>query len=333
MNVEVKNMPKYVGLDIHKQTCYATVVDEDGKAKQKRFASTLEGFKEFFKDLAPAEVAMEAGRFWQPVYDYLVDAGYTVKLAHPLKTRLIADVKIKTDASDSEALAQLLKLGWLPTAYVPPKEIRELRELVRQYTYFVQQRTRFKNKIYGELEKRGIRLAVDPFTRRGRRALSDLGVKPVDDCLAVIEVLSERIKQLQRELRARAKASADARLLMTIPGIGYFSALTLLAEIGDINRFPSPERLCSYAGLVSSLHQSGSTQRLGRITKEGSSLLRWVLVECAWMHVNHARDTKLTRFFHRLARRKGRKTTIVATARKLLVTVYWMLKRREEFRN
>ena len=274
---------------------------------------------------------MEAGRFWQPVYEYLTERGYAVKLAHPLKTRLIADVKIKTDASDSEALAQLLKLDWLPTAYVPPRETRESRELVREYTYLVQQRTRFKNKIYGELEKRGIDLVGNPFTKKGRATLKELGVRSIDDCLAVIEVLNERIKKLQMELRARAE-SEDARLLMTIPGVGYFSALTILAEIADINRFPDPEQLCAYAGLVPSLRQSGPTQRLGRITKEGSSLLRWVLVECAWMHVNHLKDTKLTRFFYKLARRKGRKIAIVATARKLLVTVYWMLKRREEFR-
>ncbi|MEW6592910.1 MAG: IS110 family transposase [Candidatus Hadarchaeota archaeon] len=327
-------MTKYVGLDVHKRTCHATVMDENGAIiRQEKFLNRTEELDRFFEGMRGAKVAMEAGYCWQPAYYRLEGMGHEVKLAHPFKTRIIAEAKIKTDASDSEALAQLLRLDWLPTSYVPPDGIRELRELVRLHVYLTRERTRFKNKIRSEMNKRGIEIAGDPFTKRRRPLLRGMEVKAIDSYLEIEVSLYERIKVLERELKLRAQENEDARLLMTIPGVGYFSALAILAEIGDIDRFPNAEKLCSYVGLVPSLHQSGATVRLGRITKQGSAMLRWVLVECSWMHIRNARDTQLKLFFHRISKRKGRAIAITATARKLLVAVYWMLKRREEFRN
>jgi transposase len=152
----------------------------------------------------------------------------------------------------------------------------------------------------------------------------------VNQCLPVLEVLDERIAELSKIIKQKAGESEDAKLLMTIPGVGYFSALAILAEIGDINRFPSEEKLCAYAGLVPSLDQSGNMRRLGHITREGSRLLRWILVECVRVHLRY--DTRVTRFFRKVARRRGEQVAAVATARKLLVAIYWMLKRRENFR-
>ncbi len=332
--MEVKiNMPKYVELDVHKQTCHATVINERGAIiKQKKFLNRPKELEKFFDDIEDAKVAMEAGYCWQPVYERLENKGYEVRLAHPFKTRIIADAKIKTDASDSEALAQLLKLDWLPTSYVPTGEIRELRELVRLHVYLVRERTRFKNKVRAEMSKRRIEIAGDPFTKRRRSQLKEAENRAIDNYLEIVVSLDERIKELERELKVRAQENEEAKLLMTIPGVGYFSALAILAEIGDIDRFPDAEKLCSYAGMVPSLHQSGATMKSGRITKQGSALLRWILVECAWMHIRNAGDTRLTRFFYRISKRKGRAIAITATARKLLVAIYWMLKRREEFR-
>jgi transposase len=326
----VKNMPMYVGLDVHKGTCHATVIDESGKiVKEARFRNLRTEFEYFFKGIGDAKVAMEASYCYQPVYELLEWLGYEVKLSHPKKTRAIAETKIKTDAKDSEVLAQLLMLDWLPTSYVPPMEIRELRDLVRLRTYLVMVRTMFKNKIRAELAKRWIE-ASDPFTKRGKQLLRNLGIFGVNQCLPVLEVLDERIAELSKLVKQKAGESEGAKLLMTIPGVGYFSALAILAEIGDINRFPSEEKLCAYAGLVPSLDQSGNMRRLGHITREGSRLLRWILVECVWVHLRY--DTRVTRFFRKVARRRGEQVAAVATARKLLVAIYWMLKRREKFR-
>ena len=145
-------MTRYVGVDVHKQTCHVTVMDEQGNViEQERFRNEPEEFEWSLKGIDDAKIAMEASSCWQPAYELLEDMGHEVKLAHPIKTRLIAEARIKTDATDSEALAHLLRTNLLPTSYVPPKRVRELRDLVRLRTYLVRQRARFKHKIRSEL--------------------------------------------------------------------------------------------------------------------------------------------------------------------------------------
>ena len=159
-------MPTFVGLDVHLRTCHATVMDERGKVlRQEKFPNERLELERIFEDIDDAKVAMEACYCWQPVYEFLEGRGYEVRLAHPMKTRIIAEAKVKTDAIDSERLAHLLRSDLLPTSYVPPKEFRELRELVRLRTYLVRERSRFKNKIRAELAKRGIRVLKNPFTK------------------------------------------------------------------------------------------------------------------------------------------------------------------------
>jgi len=118
-------------------------------------------------------------------------------------------------------------------------------------------------------------------------------------------------------------------LLNTIPGVGYFNALLLVAEIGDVNRFPDSEKLCSYAGLVLSVRRSGNKTVYGSITKEGSKWIRWALTQAVHVHVRY--DSRLSKFYNRLAVKKGKQVAAVATARKMLKAVYWMLKRKEPF--
>lgn len=326
-------MPLYVGLDVHLRTCCATAMNERGEIlKQEKFANESLEIERFFKDINDAKVAIEASYSWMPVYELLESKGYEVKLAHPKETRIIAKAKVKTDKVDSERLAHLLRSDLLPTSYVPPKEIRELRNLVRLRTYLVRERTRFKNKIYAELAKRGIHVFRNPFTKTGCASLKELGIKAINECMAMIGLLDERIRSISQELKRRAGEMEEARILMTIPGVGYFSALTILAEIGDVSRFSDEEKLCAYAGLVPSLHQSGSTRRYGPITKEGSRMLRWILQECLWSHIRYCKESHISRFFFRLAALKGEQVAAVAAARKLLVASYWMLRNREEFR-
>lgn len=323
----------YVGLDVHKKVCHATVMDERGKImKEEKFENTHEGFEKFFDGIDDAEVAMEACYCWQPAHELLENEGYEVKLAHPLKTRIIAEARIKTDRRDSRALAPLLRLGWLPTSYVPPKEIRELRELTRLRTYLVMTRTRFKNKVHAELAKRwiGIRGYL-AFAKCRRQMLREFGIETVNRCLSVIEPLDEQIKEISAEIKRVAGESQEAKWLMSIPGVGYFSAVAILAEIGDVSRFSDAEKLCSYAGLVPSTYQSSDRAFHGRITKQGSPILRWVLEQCVWAHLRCAGNTSLTRFFHRVARKRGEKKAAVATARKLLRVIYQLLVEKREF--
>lgn len=322
---------KYVGLDVHKETVHGTVMDERGRVlKRGGFFNTQGGFERFFRGIADAEVAMEACYGWQPPYELLEEMGYRAKLAHPYETRIISKSKIKTDATDSEKLAQLLRTGFLPEAYAPPKCVRELRDLLYRRTYLVRTQTKFKNKIQAELAKRWIKPERrELFTGPGKSYLRSLHIDAVEDYLAALEALEERIKGLSKRIMYLAGENADAKRLMTIPGVGYFSAMVIIAEIGDINRFGSSEELCSYAGIVPSTRESGGIVRHGSITKRGRKLMRWVLEQCVWIHLKY--DTKLTKYWKRLARTKGKKSAATATARKLLKVMYWMLKRREKY--
>ncbi len=276
---------------------------------------------------------MEAGYCWQPCYEFLEGRGYEVSLAHSQRTRLVTDVKVKTDARASEALAQLLRMGWLPTAYVPPEPIRRLHELTRLREYLVRVQTGFKNKVHAALMEQGMRERGGIFTKRRRRALQQLQIDEVNRCLELIELLEKHIAELSAMIREIAGESPEARWLMSIPGVGYYSAVAILAEIGDISRFDSPEALCAYAGLVPSTHESGGKSAHGRITKQGSPIMRWLLLQCVWSHLRWAGDTSLTRFFHRVAKRRGPQKAAVGTARKLLKVMYVLLKERREFRN
>ena len=167
------------------------------------------------------------------------------------------------------------------------------------------------------------------FTRQGVAWLHALNIEPIDCYLRVASTLSEEIRKLSLELEHLAEGDEDVRLLMTIPGIGYYTALLVKAEVGDVNRFSTGEQLCSYAGIVPSTHSSAEVTRHGGITKEGSRWLRWAMVEAALVHLKY--DTSITRAYHRIAERRGKQVARVAAARKLLMCSWAILKSRQPY--
>ncbi|KXB09069.1 hypothetical protein AKJ35_01425, partial [candidate division MSBL1 archaeon SCGC-AAA833F18] len=254
-----------------------------------------------------------------------------VKLAHPYKTRIIAEVKIKTDCRDSEALADLVRADLVPEVYVPCDDRRELRRTAKQRGKLVQERTKYKNRIKAQLRVRGIEyIGRSLWTNSGKQWLRDLEINAVNDYLEVLKTLNERILKIERKIKEVAGNMEEAQLLMTIPGVGYYSALTIIAEIATVDRFPTSEHICSYAGLVPSVNQSGSKEVHGSI-KGGRPLLRWILTQCVHNHIQNATKSHVTNFYKRLAQVKPKKLAKVATARKLLKVIYWMLKLKEEF--
>jgi len=260
----------------------------------------------------------------------LKDDGYDVTVANPLMVKAIAYAKVKNDKVDSTTLARLLRANMLPESYVPDGEHRELRDLVRRRHYLVCERTSFKNKIHAELSKRWIDHPNALFTGEGKAYLRSLKIDAVSDYLDVIEYLDRKIGEMDEEVKAKALEDRYARLLMTIPGIGYYAALLISSEIGSVDRFPDYGHLCSYAGLVPRLKESGGKSMHGHISKQGSSLLRWVLIQCTHVHLRY--DTSISRYCHALERRRGKKIAIVASSRKLLKCVYIMLKEDRAFR-
>jgi transposase len=266
------------------------------------------------------------------LFRQLTSKGYDVVVSHPKKTRYIAESKIKSDRVNSKAIAELVRLDALPLAYFPTGEIAKLREKVRRRAFLVRERVKLRVKVKSVLTYEGLKWPSDHglFTKKGVEWLHQLKIDSVESYLRILESLDEEIKLLSKELEGIAEDDEDVKLLMTIPGIGYYTAVLMKSEIGDINRFVFPERLCSYAGLVPSTHASGKTVWHGGITKEGSRWLRWVMVEAAQVHV-HKYDTSITRAYNRIAEKRGKKIATVAAARRLLMCSFSVLKNKRPY--
>ena len=319
------------GLDVHKDSTYATILNSEGKiVNQSRMEN--EKVPSYLSHYGVCKVAMESSTAVAPLYRQLKREGFDAVVSHPKKTKLIAEAKIKSDRVDSNAIAQLLRMDWLPLSYVPDEVTGALREKVRRRAFLVRQRVRLRVKIKSFLTYEGLKWPEDHglWTKGGLVWLHGLNLDPVESYLRLIGTFNEEIRILSRELEGLARNDENVKLLMSIPGIGYYSALLVMSEIGDIGRFPFGEKLCSYAGLVPSTYASGGVVRHGGITKEGSRWLRWIMIECASTHVSKY-DTWISRSYRCIAGRRGKKTAKVAAARKLLLVCYSVLKNKHPF--
>jgi transposase len=329
----------YAGLDLHKSFSVITMMNAQGKEmiKQKKLPNNGEiiGLFQGFDD--QVTVAMEATCSWYWLYDLLEENGIEVKLSHPLKTKAIASAKVKNDKIDSKVLAHLLRADLLPLSYVPKRDIRMQRELLRYRASLVRIQTGIKNRVHAILAKNNITHDFsDLFGKQGKDFLVSLSLLEVyrsalDGYLSVLDELSQQIKVVNKRIVVSAKNDEDVKLLVTIPGVGDYSALLIKSEIGDINRFPSTKQLCSYAGLIPSTYSSGNAIFHGHITKQGSKWLRWILAEAIGHCVT--KSEHFQQFYWRLERRKGEKIAKVATERKLLEWIYHMLKERRIFQD
>lgn len=324
---------RYIGLDIHKEFCVATEMDKEGNVIRgnQRIGTSKEAIREYFSSVGKAKVAIESTGIWEYIYEVLDAIGLDIKLVNPVKARAIAEAKIKTDKVDSEILAHLLRSNLIPEVYVGSKEMRELKRLIKERVFMKRQIVQIKNRLCSELLRRGIKPELNIFTKEGRKYLRSLDINSIQRELNILESIEKEISSIDKELRRYHKDNEDAKILTTLQGIGYYTALALVSVIGDINRFSNSEKLSSYLGLVPSTHQSGNDIYHGHITKEGPSNIRWLLIQCTWVHVRFCKDSFLTDFYNRVAKKKGKKKAIVATARKMTRVIYWMLKKKEPF--
>jgi transposase len=328
----------YLGVDLHHKRTYVVLMDSQGAICDQR-RMTNAAMTDYVAQLPTNTFAvLEATGNWSYMYDVLAAKLDKVVLAHPKRVRAIAAARIKTDRIDATILAHLARADLLPTAYAPPVEIRELREVVRHRAKLVRERTRHKNRIHRVLAQYNIHAPCsDLFGKQGRvflievrDRLSTTSQLLLEDYLYLIGILNERITALNQLIRAWAKNDPRAALLMSMPGIGEYSAAIILAEIGDVHRFPGPKQLCSFAGLVPSTRSSDMRVHQGRITKEGSPWLRWIMINAAQRAPSAS--PQLRQFFERTARRHSRKTARVALARKMLCIVFYLLRNNEPYR-
>lgn len=324
----------YIGIDVHKTKSQVAVLDEDGTTQTEVRVDNA-NLGEFAAEYAGASAVIEATRNYYTVYDDL-DEHLDVTVAHPRKLAWISEARQKTDRADATKLAELLRLDGVPESYVPPEEIRECRALARGRKKLVEKRTDCKNEVHALLDQNGIRID-SPFTDEGREELAALDLDGPDQVLleqwlGMIDEFDERIRALDREIREVSTSFPETDLLMTIPGVSAYSAVMIHGEIGEIERFDRAKEVVSYAGLDPTVRESGDSRTEGSISKAGSEYLRYILVQCASVAVHNCEDPYLSEFYERLrSRGKPHKVAIVATARKLLVSVFHMLDNEEVY--
>jgi len=334
-------MPYYVGVDNHKKFSYLSVMDEKGVVvKEGKVVNTKEAVNKFLgKEYTnDTSAVLEAGRNWTVMYDWLEEELDEVKLAHPLKVKAIAEAKIKTDKIDAKTLAHLLRCDLVPEAHVPDKATRTVKNILRQRMFFVKLSTMVKNRIHLIIDRHPeVKGQIDPSDLFGKQGMEWLEVvalpaedrKMLDEELDLLTYLNEKINSSNHWVTSLGKDNLEAKLLMTIPGIGKFFALLIAAEIDDITRFRDKNKLASYAGLIPSVHASADKIFYGRIIKHGNKYLRWALIEAVWPAIR--KDLSLREYYESLKVRKGANQAKVAVARRLSIIVYRVLSQRRTY--
>jgi transposase len=322
-------MSVYVGIDVHRKRSQVAVVTGDGTVElNKNVVNGSEPMLRLIGDLPPGTpVAFEAAFGWGWLAALLEDYGFEAHLVHPLRCKAIASARLKNDKVDAAILAQLLRADLLPEAWIAPPAVRQLRALLRHRAGLVRLRTQQQNRIHAVVADFGYDRAGSYLSGPGRGWLAGLELPAVSreivtDALAVIDGLAPLTDRIDGELRQHAKADPRVKTLTTLPGVGQFTALVMLAEIGDISRFPNARKLASWAGLTPTVRGSDLTVRHGHISKQGSAWLRWVMNQAAQ---TAKRSPEFSATYAAIAQRRGKKIATIAISRKLLTRAWHLL--------
>ncbi len=302
-------MSIYVGIDVHRKRSQLAVIDETGEVLANR--NVPNGVDPILKVIGglppgtPAAFEAAFGTGW--LVELLEGHGFGPHLVHPLRCKAIASARLKNDKVDAEILAQLLRADLLPEAWIAPPAVRQLRALLRHRVQLVRLRTLLRNRIHAVLADHGHGRPAGCWSGPGREWLASLELpaasrEVVDDDLAMIDALEVPIDRLDCEIRQRARSDPRVRVLTQLPGVGPFTALVILAEIGDVSRFASARKLASWAGLTPTVRGCDRVAHYGHISKQGPAWLRWVLCEAAQ---TAKRSPEFAAGYQAIARRPG----------------------------
>ena len=329
---------RIIGLDIHRVFAEAVALEDGEFTRLGRIGMTRDHLEDFGRTLLPTDhVVVEATGNATAVTAILAPHVARVAVANPLQVHLIAKAKIKTDAIDARVLAHLYAAGFLPEVWIPDTATLARRRQVTRRTQLVRQRVRLKSIVQSILHANLVPPCpfADIFGGKGRawlraQYLPDDEREAVERQVEEYDRLSEALKGVERDIARTALSDPDVTRLMTVPGIDMVVAVGLMAAIGKIDRFDSPEKLVAYIGLNPSVHQSGEGPAYhGRIAKRGRANARHLLVEAAWQTVRS--PGPLRAFYERVRARRGNHVAAVAVARKLAVIIWHLLTKREDY--
>jgi transposase len=324
---------RHIGVDLHKTNFVVCFLAADDTQDIETYPLTRDGLANFKRRLRKADaLAVEATQNVHYFYDQVKSHVSRVAVVDTYSFGVVAKSKQKTDKADAAALARFLKLGWLPEVSVPSEQVRCLRQLLQARETLVSMRTKLKNMAHAAFSRNGIALSRAAFASAASRArLVSRDDLPAADLLVLraalrqIEQLDSEIKGVEEEVVRRGKSLRGVSRLLQVHGLNLLSAISLLAEVGDIALFDTSKQLVSYAGLATSTRQSSETTRHGGITKRGRKRLRTVVIQAVLAMVNRT-DTPLMSFYQKKKREKGAGKAICATARKLLTIIFVLLK-------
>ena len=320
-----------VGIDLHRRRSVLVRMTETGERLETvRISNDPDYLRQVMVRAGEApEVVLEACYGWYWAADTLAELGAHVHLAHPLGVKAFSYRRVKNDERDAADLADLLRMGRLPEAWIAPPATRELRGWVRHRAKLVALRSCLKNQIHAVLASAGVAVPMsDLFGPSGQQLLATARVSVesrsrIDSLTRIITALDFEIDLYARLVGGRLRADPGYRAIQQIPGVGPLLGAVFVAEIGDISRFDRPQQLASWAGLTPKHHESDTTVHRGRITKQGSRLVRWAAVEAVQRVSGH---TRLGQTRDRVGERRGRNIGVVAAARELITLVFYGLR-------
>jgi transposase len=340
-------MDQYIALDSHKHYSLAAVEGVSSRrVRHERIEHRPGAIRERLCRMRPGgAVAVEATGNWYWILDEIEAAGMRGLLVHPRKAKLMMGMINKTDKLDADGLNRLQRNGTLPTVWVPPGELRDLRELTRGRLVLTTHRTRLKNRVQSTLAKYGRTVddVSDVFGVAGRRQV-DREVEALPEqsrfvtrlLLMQLDLVEAQVKEIEKRLEGLVRTTAEMEWLDSLPGVGTILAATIALETGEIARFASAERYASYAGTTPRVHASGDKVRYGRLRPDVNRYLKWGFLEAAnSVALNHGRwpGRHVSVKYEEVRRRRGHPKAVGAVARHLAEAAFHVLSRREDYRD
>ena len=320
-----------IGCDFHPSWQQVSWLDtETGETGEQKLVTALGDAERFYRQIqAPALIGMEATGNCHWLVDLLGELGHELWVGDAAQIRASMVRQQKTDKRDAEHILKLLVEGRFPRIWVPSSEVRDLRQLLVHRYKLVVLRARVKNELQHLALNKGVQRKRKLWSQEGQQMLRELRLRPWAarrraDLLGLLEMFHRQIAPLDEAVKAEAQRDAQARLLMTQPGVGSITALAYVLTMGDVGRFRRGKQVASYLGLIPREHSSGGRQKLGAISKQGNRMLRMLLVEAAQVAVRH--DPELRREYLHRCHAKPKAVAKVAAARKLAIRLYWMLR-------
>jgi len=340
-------MKEFIALDAHKR--YSWMEREEVKSRKIRHAriehapgairECLEGREE------GTPVAVEATGNWYWIVDEIEQAGLEPKLVHPRKAKLMMGLVNKTDKLDAHGMNQLQRNGTLPTVWIPPRELRDQREITRARMVLTRHRSRLKNRIQATLSKYGWNggEASDPFGKKARgelrkaiRGLPPQTAQITEMLLQQLDFVHAQIEALEEKTRELVRDTAEMDRLRSQPGVGWILSAVIALEVGEMSRFASAERYASYAGTTPRVHASGDKVRYGRLRPDVNRYLRWAYIEAAHsvcLYRQTYPERHVSQLYERIRERKGHGKAIGAVARHLAEATYHVWIREEPYQD